>query len=298
VPLAGVLKITYAGVEIRRVNTDEWLPLPAGVVMPIGTGDSLRTNEQGRAWIAIGDTTAWATLPNTTWTLRDLSNNAAAVAVQLTLDAGEVAFQGSSATLTVETAHVTAASTAAGRLHVLAAAYPQRSVLVVDSGMLSAVAGDDRLTLTANTSVLADEALTLLATPQRPFSPARVVGEIDGCSSAITTVGGVALNARAGPSLDNVIYGVFPDGAPVQVMGVVSAGGWYRVQYGSGFGWVERLAVADLPALCDLPVLPDDSFDIPVRVINPDERELNLTQPFYGTPDDDRIFYRFMSDAE
>ncbi|MBZ0289076.1 MAG: hypothetical protein K8I30_15765, partial [Anaerolineae bacterium] len=43
------LRIMQAGVEIRRVNTTEWLPLPLNAEAPLGTGDSLRTDGTGRA---------------------------------------------------------------------------------------------------------------------------------------------------------------------------------------------------------------------------------------------------------
>ncbi|MEM6283544.1 MAG: SH3 domain-containing protein, partial [Chloroflexota bacterium] len=127
---------------------------------------------------------------------------------------------------------------------------------------------------------------------EKPFSPAQVEGELYGCPGTVTT-DGRDLNARSGPGTANVQYGQFPDGAEVFVMGIVESGGWYRVQYRSGFGWVQRLAVTLMDPECELPTLPDDAFDVPNRVINPTERELELLAPFYGTPDDDPIFYHF-----
>ncbi len=296
VSLAGVLEVIHSGVEIKRSNTSAWLTLPVGAVMPVGTGDSVRTDGIGRVLVSVDDNAEWLTLPNTTWTLRDLSREAAPVQATLLLTEGEVVFRSNAADLVIETAQTTFNTPNSGALHVLATAYAGRTALVVETGTFSS----QGVTIAQDKAALANPIITQVNASQRPFSSARVIGEVEGCSSTIMTEGMLQLNARSGPGLSNVIYGVFPDGAPVQVMGIVESGGWYRVQYRSGFGWVERLAVNELQASCarTLPTLPNDSFDIPVRVINPIAREVALLQPFYGLPEEDRIFYRFMSDAE
>jgi hypothetical protein len=61
---------------------------------------------------------------------------------------------------------------------------------------------------------------------------------------------------------------------------------------------VQRLAVTPTDADCTLPTLPDDSFDVPTRIINPDARELALLEPFYGTPRYDPFFYQFTQFTE
>jgi hypothetical protein len=52
---AAVLTIVHPGVALRRANTQAWLTLQPGAVMPIGSGDSLQTDSSGRAWIQFQD---------------------------------------------------------------------------------------------------------------------------------------------------------------------------------------------------------------------------------------------------
>ena len=46
--MAAVLTVVHGEVMLRRANTEEWLPLPAGASGPIGRGDEVRTDATGR----------------------------------------------------------------------------------------------------------------------------------------------------------------------------------------------------------------------------------------------------------
>jgi hypothetical protein len=46
--LSAVVDIRFETVEIKRPNSDLWLPLPSGAIAFIGEGDTVRTGTQGR----------------------------------------------------------------------------------------------------------------------------------------------------------------------------------------------------------------------------------------------------------
>ncbi|MEM6283180.1 MAG: hypothetical protein AAF787_13375, partial [Chloroflexota bacterium] len=55
--VAALLTVTHPGVEVRRVNTEAWIALSQGAVTIFGTGDSVRTDETGRALISTDENT-------------------------------------------------------------------------------------------------------------------------------------------------------------------------------------------------------------------------------------------------
>lgn len=284
---AAVIDIHYDTVEIRRGGTDAWLPLRAGALAPIGAGDRIRTNDAGRALITAGGAASYL-LPNTDYTLMDYADDA----IHTRLHSGQVTHRiREAAAFTVETPTATFDLTPGPRLNVIMTARERGTdYLLVAQG--TARVGQRELTqgdALANT----EDGPAYLRNVAPPLNPARVDGLLYGCAGTVETEGaGQDLNTRAGPSTDNPTLGLLVDGQAVQVMGLVASGGWYRVQFRGGFGWVTRLAVTDIAPGCALPTLPDDSFDVPNRVLNIAPAEQAYLEPFYGLPADDPFFYQ------
>jgi hypothetical protein len=297
-PLPAVLEVVYGGVELRRGETAAWLPLTPGAVMPTGDGDSYRTDGTGRALITLPNAEGeMLILPNTAFTLtRYAGPGVNGPLINTRLERGEVVVR-----LTTVTAYTlqypgfpaVTADTESRPLHFIAAHNETSRVFVAGRGAYTVA--EDR-PVSSGTVVYDDSQRRFQGDAPQPHpSPASVIGIADGCAGTIVTTDGQGLNARTGPSTNNVLLGQFPDGAEVQVMGVVEAGGWVRVQFRSGFGWVERLAIeleASENATCPLPILPNDSFDLPRIIFGPTLRELDLLGPFYGNRRYDPIFYR------
>ncbi|MEO0562673.1 MAG: SH3 domain-containing protein [Chloroflexota bacterium] len=296
---AAILDVIYDGVEIRRNETNAWIAVSAGAVMAFADGDAIRTDENGRALLTLDAVDGEIlVLPNTEFALSDYrlaSTTADEPLVIGTMVRGETIHRVASA---APNGYLigggTAATVESETAHFIASERDGEAVFIVADGMLRFGILQEPIALSAAQAVYqgtrgASEVYTDLPAPTPPAS---IVGRVQGCAGTIVTESGQNLNARTGPGTNNIQLGQFPNGADVQVMGVVAFGGWYRVQFRSGFGWVQRLALEIDEADCPIPTLPDDSFDLPSTVFDVTEAELDLMTPFYGTPDDDPIFYQ------
>ncbi len=293
-PLAALLEVVYGGVEVRRAETEVWLPLQVGAVMPTGDGDTYRTDETGRALITLPEADGeLLVLPNSEFTLANyVDPGANGPLVNTHLERGEVVGRVVGATgLRLDSpGGFNDMQVDVFPAHFAVAQFAEARVIVVWRGEYTVTNLGELQAEEVRYDILPGN-FTADAPLPHP-SPASVVGLADGCPATITTTNGRDLNARTGPSTNNLLLGQFPDGADVRVMGIVAAGGWIRVQFRSGFGWVERLAVELDDPDCALPILPDDSFDLPRIIYDPTVRELDLLEPFYGNRRYDPIFYR------
>lgn len=286
------LTIAYDGVQVRRANTDAWLTLPRGAVMPIGTGDAVRTDATGRAMLApVDDSGALLLLPNAQLTV----TGATVDGFTLTMDGGELVLRTDAPLMpyTLHTADLTVMIDEAA--HVLVSRTTTAGYALNAEGMTTVLLPDDdaQALPEQRAAYQFDDGLQGITSDlTAPITPAQVEGRLLGCAGQITTASGENLNARTGPGTLNLQLGQFPNIADVQVMGLIESGTWYRVQFRGGFGWVERLAATLGDTDCVLPSLPDSAYDLPNRVFNIGEDELALLLPFYGTPDADPIFYR------
>lgn len=299
---AAVLTVTQAGAEVRRVETEAWISVGEGAVMAFGEGDRVRTNETGRVLIDFADSAQLLVPPKAQWKIVELQQQNDGVLLTSFLERGEVILRADGGTFTdvsIATPGTAARATNLTEpLHMLVkrGQGDNKTFLLLAEGNGGLQGETTFADIFANDAIVAQlppGSVDIVSARQQPFSPAHIEGVLAGCPAAVITQSGENLNARQGPSVGNRLYGQFPNEAEVQVMGVVASGGWYRVQYKSGFGWVERLAVTLDDPDCALPTLPDDSFDTPTRVIDPTPLELSLLQPFYGTPEYDPIFYVF-----
>lgn len=292
---AWTAEITHAGVSVQRANTTRWLPVSADAIFPIGAGDSLRTDERGRVLLLSPEGGALVLLlPNSQLTLDESAGT-----VRMTQHYGESAHRVVGGTFG---AYVLASGTQITRVDAARAAHLlvnhsrslQTSYLLLADGAATLEAGTRTQPLDVDAGVLVGEGtrFSLYDALAAPYSPARLEGLYAGCAGEIVTADGQNLNARVGPSTRNLLLGQFPSGAQVQVMGFNEAGGWARVQFRGGFGWIERLAVRVADETCVLPILPDDAFDLPNYVFDVTLDELALLRPFYGSRTQDPIFYQ------
>lgn len=282
---AAVLTITRSGVEVRRANTEAWLPLPVNSESPFGAGDMLRTNETGRALLTFLDEIEVLILPESSYELLDfgeaLSARIAGYAVQRgTLDSAyrlEVA--GSTPFVVTRPA-------------AWFAVWPD--VITVAEGTAEIIANDAALSVAAGQGMR----VTPLREPniaplESPLNDARLVGLLDGCPGEMNTVNNLNVNVRFGSDFGQGVIGNIPNRTPVSVMGVNLSGTWYRIQAFSGFGWVQQPLVAN--TCVDLPILPDNQYERSIGIFGVLPPEVTLLEPFYGPPEGDLWFYRSLA---
>ena len=289
-----VLDVVYAQVELQRENTDQWQSLQPGATMPTGTGDRLRTDENGRALLTFPAIDATILiLPNTEFVITAAATGPTFAANVVDGDVIHRTAHPNASQTYIISGRQTRVQVASAPAHLLVSQRQGADTVLVHTGAVTLAATTGTLTLTDSEAFYANATQTTIYDDlQAPVSPAAVVGRVNGCAGNIRTETGRNLNARIGPGIRNLQLGQFPDGAAVQVMGVVAAGGWYRVQFRSGFGWVERLALSITDPGCDIPTLPNTAFDLPSTIFDVTAREQTLLSPFYGTPTDDPIFYQ------
>ena len=84
--LAAVLRVTFPGVEIRRANTERWIELQEDAIAPLGIGDTLRTDESGRAYLTFADDIELLVMPLSTYEITQFEMTDGVLMLHATLD--------------------------------------------------------------------------------------------------------------------------------------------------------------------------------------------------------------------
>lgn len=288
---AAVLRISYTGVEIRRANTDAWIALSEGAEMPFGAGDSLRTDNTGRAFLLFEQQGEVMILPRTTYELTAYSTDDALITLHQHVIGRSVQHMPAnfSGDFLLETGQITLTQPAT--LFAVWAEANQPATVAVDQGeaVLTTQEGES-ISIPAGAGIYFGSSTLTPVSLQSPINPARLIAAQESCVGTVDTIENIELRVRTQPGLGYFKMGAFDEGASIQLLGRNANSTWYRVRYTSDLGWVEALAVKT--ACTNLPVLPDTpAFDI-YGIINIQSDELALLEPFYGRPADDKWFYR------
>lgn len=286
---AGVLRITYAGVSIRRANTSAWLPVAAGSLMPLGIGDALQTNETGRALLTFEDAAEVLILPHSTLELVDFS----------TLENGQLRLHlrqiGRSVSHLLKEDAINDYQLATDKLFITSPARlfavqaEAATSVIVQGGTAAGVIGDKPFEIPTGSGLRVGEIISPLMEVPPPASFAFLDALLDGCPGVVNPQGRDALNVRNGPGEGYEVVGIVPKDAPIRIVGMTSAGDRYRIQNHNGFGWVLASGVS---TLCqNLPIFPYDNEEIQPSVFEPQPHELELLVLFFGVPEDDLWFY-------
>lgn len=294
-PLAATVTVTADGVQVVRANTTRPLPLRAGAIAPLGAGDQVLTDADGRALVRFGEDSTLLLLPDSRYTVlvygageggeQVLDAALSGIAIQRVASPAQWQYQLQTDGLTV---------TQPSALFAVWA-LPDRF-----EGVVSA-SGDVTMTPTeaAPIEVLAGQGWLLgydaPPTPlQAPYlHPVPVLIDALACVGTVSTGGSDGLRLRRGAALDYPIVGVLRDGQQVGIAGVTENGLWYRIQYQTGFGWLfSDLVTTDDPDCARLPVSPNLIGESNETVGRLTEDERGLVEPFYGTPRQNGVFYR------
>lgn len=292
--LATVLEVRYGEVELKRVNTEEWLAVSMGAIMPFGEGDSLRTGDRGRASLSFANDGEILLLPASTLFLEtyrhDLTTDGEIVRFRASLEGVMVqrwAAPQSDYVLTLDDPDT--AVVAPAPLSAMWAIPDLPDTVAVASRSADVQAQGEVYTVEAGQAIWLDTTPTL-ATLGEPLNAARLEARINGCDALVTTAGLNGVNVRRGIGQLNEKLGLIPDGATVRAMAINASRYWIRIQYLSAFSWIVLDALElDCP---DLTVLSDQTP--PERLlaaVNVLDGEISLLQPFFGLPPEDSFFY-------
>lgn len=294
---AVVLTVRYGVVEVQRVGTSAWLRVPVGAVMPLVAGDSVRTRRSGRVYLDLRDGAEMLMLQDSRLTLMDYNDNAntrrfeasvEGISVWRMLDPaafGEFVLHATDLTLTQPAEHFAVWSLP-----------EQYDTLAVAQGQAAAAVDTQPYTVTQGQALWADPSRPQLVTLDPPVNAVRVEAHLLGCVGVVDTIAYYrGVNVRRGIGQQQELLGVIPNGAQVFVLARNRADYWLRVQYLSTFSWIVKEAVSfDESACPNLRVLPDNSPHERIgSVFNALDSEVALLEPFFSTPPNDWLFYRY-----
>jgi hypothetical protein len=282
---AAALEITHEGLEIRLNGTESWLRLSDGAVTAFGAGDMLRSNEFGRGRLHFGETASLLILPNSEFRLDayDAEQLQATFLGTAILQASGL----SSIEIQLQDIALIALQGSAG----LWSSPNQPDIVTLADGLATVRSGDTETELASGEGFRDTAEGGEIATLETPYSAARLIGILDGCSGIVQTGELAGVRVRTGAGRGYQQRGLIDNGNNAVLLGQTETSGWTRIQYASGFAWISSFA---LETDCVLPILPDDAPEEDItRVVNGDEQELALLLSYFGSPLFDGFFYGF-----
>lgn len=261
--LAAILEVVDEGVEVKRVNTDQWLAIRAEAI--VGVGDSIRTSETGRARITFFSDGVETTVEPATEIIIEAFNGDAEPDGSFTLSVRVVAGQtlqrldralDEDSDYNVETPG--ASLVARGTNFAVRVEPSGRSGMLVFDGVVGAENDSSAADVPAQFGIRAAVG-DAISDVVRADTFAQLDAALDGCSVIVTTPDDVRLNARLGPSLDFPAVGTIDADAITNVKGVTESGGWYRIDFRGGFAWVLSSTASIQGECAGLRQFPDDA---------------------------------------
>lgn len=257
--LAATLEVLSGGVEMKRVNTTNWIAIRVEAV--VGVGDVLRTDSTGRARITFfADGTETEILPGTEYRITRFEGDAARFNLSAEILIGQT-IQRLSRLLDASSSY--AVTTPAMNL---VARGTEFAIRVEDSGRSAMLVRDGEVGADAevnSASVL--PGFGVRAAVGEPISDvvrastfAELDAALDGCTAVLTTPDDVSLNVRSGASTSAERIGFIDASAVTRLFGVTTGGSWYRIAFEDGFGWVLSSSAEIESGCAGLRVFPDN----------------------------------------
>jgi hypothetical protein len=254
--LAAVLEVLAEGVEVKRVNTADWLPVRVEAI--VGVGDSIRTDSTGRVRITyFADGTDTELLPNTEYVIDRFEGDTTSFDLSVTIRKGQTTQRLSrlldaASSYSIQTPAMEL--TARGTSFAIRVESAGRSAMLVSEGLVAAAASDANAEVAPGFGVRADDTLSdvVLASTFEQLDAA-----LDGCAAAIQTVDDVSINVRLGASLDYPRVGTLAATEITTLYGVTESGNWYRILFRSGYGWILSSSAQVDTACAGLRVFPE-----------------------------------------
>jgi hypothetical protein len=237
--LAATLEVLSANVEVRRVNTVNWINVKIEAI--VGVGDTIRTNANGRARVTFfAGGTETDILPNTEYVIRQFEGSSEKFNLSVEVVAGQTLQRlgkllDATSSYKVQTPGM--ALTARGTQFVIRVENGGRSAMLVSEGEVQATKDQANADIPPNFGIRAPTSGALSDVVQAK-SFEELDAALDGCSVLVTTPDDTRLNVRLGPSVNFPRVGTIAAEEVVRSFGIVNAGSWYRIEFRGGFGWV------------------------------------------------------------
>lgn len=283
---AAKLTISFAGVELQRTGTTDWLPLPLGAETAFNVGDTLRTGDHGRAYLEFQEDGQLLVLPRSTYQLVEF-----AYSPNLHLSAKLTGQIDQNLTSKVDAYRLETPRLLVTQTSALLAVWDRddapasitsakgTALVTVADKQFTVNEGQGLLVRSPDAPVVSDLAL--------PLTEPHLEGQLYGCPGMIHTIDNLNINIRTG--IQGGVIGNAPGNSVVKVMATNQAKSWYRIQIFSGFGWIQ----ADLvqTACTGLTVLPENSYEFNWGLQQIQPFEYALIEPFYGPTEHDPWYY-------
>lgn len=290
-----VIDVRFEGVEIRRDNSDLWLPLPRGAIAFIGAGDTIRTDDEGRVDILFDENAHMLLLSNSDFTVTVFQ-----------IDDDRLLLEGMlNGTATLEVASDDVFDSFNFNLNDLAVIDPATlmsfwsfaeatDAVTVAQGNAIVNFDNNEILVMAESGFFADGTLTE-AIPFKPeWSAAALESILYGCEGIVQTASGSPLLVRTGPGRGFQAMGTLDVSRIVQLLSTTETTGWTRIQFLSGFGWIQSSAINS--ECINLPTLPDDTPEERfITIINVRDDERVLLEPFFTSPANNAFTYKFVA---
>lgn len=294
--MAAMVEITFAQVNFTRVLTQQTFSLAPQAVMPVASGDIITTNNNGRAIVTFFTGAIAFILPESTFEIVEFYAGADGNYILEINQTGRVIYQFDSPeqfeSFLINT-HASQISAPSEMFAVDNAPNQEVMYAISTEGTLSVTDAQETLVeLTAHHGIRIQEGIgeTTPLSPQSSF--AVIEGLLSECPGTVNAINNLRLNVRTGPLIDYTAVGSVPNNIDVNIIALSESRERYRIQFLSNYGWILTEAVLSTCDLSTLPVLPNSWMERNIGVLQPSERELTLLEPFYGTPQNDRWFYR------
>ncbi len=285
---AALLTVTHDGLEIRRAGTTDWLPLSIDAQAPFNTGDALRTDNYGRAYLSFLQDSSILVLPRSTFELVEFTYSPNLnLSIRMTGHAIQ-ALNTETGLYRLETPRLVINSPST-----LLAVWDHEnepSAVTTAKGDLKVSIGSEEFTVKEGQGLFDNQInRPAVADLNMPLTAPHLEGELLGCPGEIQTVDDLNINIRVGTGFQSDVIGSIANKSVVRVMATNEHNTWYRIQAFSGFGWIRQSLVKS--ACENLPVLPDNSREYNRGLQNIAPIEYALLEPFYGSGDEDLWFY-------
>lgn len=260
--LAAVLEVLQPGVTVQRVNTNN--PIPVSVEAIVGVGDIIRTDDTGRARITFfADGTDTELLPDTEYRIEQFEGDDESFRLSVSILAGQTVQRlsrlvDSNSSYDINTPGMQLA--ARGTVFAVRVERSGRSGMLVSEGTVAASADENAADVSVGFGIRATSTRGLSdVVPATSFD--ELDAALDGCVASISVVDDVRVNIRISPSLEAQRVGTIDASDVDTFYGVSETGGWYRVAFRGGYGWLLS-STADVTDNCaGLRVFPDDQLE-------------------------------------
>jgi hypothetical protein len=285
--LAATMEVLSSGVEVKRVNTANWIPVKVEAI--VGVGDEIRTDATGRARITFfADGVETDVQPNSSLVIQTFTGNTETYQIEVDVLLGQT-LQRLQRTLNAESSYNinTPGMTLGARGTEFAVRVEEdgRSAMLVSEGSVNADASESEADVPPGFGVRAEEDASLSDVVEADTFE-ELDAALDGCAATVTTSDDVRLNVRVAPSKDSPRVGTLDAAEITQINARAASVGWYRVAFRGGFGWILASSTVVDKTCAGLRLFPDSQVeDASLYEFIGDPIELELTPAPEATPE-------------